>query len=451
MKPAPLITALFVVCTSAVSSSAQQHWTVPCNVVWNSPSHDAAGSMPMGDGQVGIDLWVEEDGDLRFYISRTDSLSEVSRLLKVGGVRISLDPNPFKKGLPFRQEFKLADGVCEITAGEGGGKVTLTVFVDSDAPVIHVLGNSASPLKVKAAADVWRTGPHTLAGGEVNSAWTMQGSPTPLVESADVFPANVDNANAVAWYHRNETSPAFTATLKVQSLESAADKVHDPLLHRTFGGWMTISPRPLAGEGPGVRIFKSADGHAIESDDAINSFALRIAAPCSQTPTAQAWLDEAQRLASATADTAAPARPPGGMPFGTARGSSSMAMRRPTTSPAANIPCGSATIPTAATASQDRLRASRSMARPFLRARSPNMRRPLPAVLLCPKPDCFSPATAGRATSAGTLLNSSSRRHLRLRPGSRPRPYRPAASSIASRPATTTDSFSTRTPATHCG
>ena len=47
--------------------------------------------MPLGNGQVGINLWVEEDGDLRFYISRTDSLSEISRLLKVGGVRISLD------------------------------------------------------------------------------------------------------------------------------------------------------------------------------------------------------------------------------------------------------------------------------------------------------------------------------------------------------------------------
>ena len=54
--------------------------------------------MPLGNGQVGINLWVEEDGDLRFYISRTDSLSEISRLLKVGGVRISLDPNPFKAG-----------------------------------------------------------------------------------------------------------------------------------------------------------------------------------------------------------------------------------------------------------------------------------------------------------------------------------------------------------------
>ena len=113
MKPTPLASAFLLVCASAVSSFAQPsrypkpHWTAPCNVVWTSPSHDATGSMPLGNGQVGINLWVEEDGDLRFYISRTDSLSEVSRLLKVGGVRISLDPNPFKKGLLFRQELQV--------------------------------------------------------------------------------------------------------------------------------------------------------------------------------------------------------------------------------------------------------------------------------------------------------------------------------------------------------
>ncbi len=248
--------------------------------------------MPLGNGQVGINLWVEEDGDLRFYISRTDSLSEISRLLKVGGVRIALDPNPFKAGVPFRQELRLSEGVCEITAGEGSGKVTLKIFVDVEKPVIHVIGTSASPIKVRATADVWRTAPHTIADGEeLNSSWTLHGSPTPVTESADIFPKT--EAGTVVWYHRNETSPAFSSTLKVQSLESIADKARDPLLHRTFGGYMT---------GPN---FKSADGHAIESSGAVTSFALRIATPCAQTETAAAWISEARAIATKLADAGA--------------------------------------------------------------------------------------------------------------------------------------------------
>ena len=58
------------------------------NVVWDTPSHNAAGSMPIGNGEVGLSLWVEENGDLLFYVSRTDAWSEICRLLKLG--RISL-------------------------------------------------------------------------------------------------------------------------------------------------------------------------------------------------------------------------------------------------------------------------------------------------------------------------------------------------------------------------
>ena len=238
--------------------------------------------MPLGNGQVGINLWVEEDGDLRFYISRTDSLSEVSRLLKVGGVRISLDPNPFKAGKPFRQELDLRDGVCEITAGEEkrqGHADGVCRFQSRRS--IHVDRRSASPVKVKVTADVWRTEPRTLAGEELNSSWTLHGSPTPVVESADVFP-KTESGNAVAWYHRNETSPAFASTLKVQSLESVADKAHDPLLHRTFGGWMmAAAPRACVGEECSVP-FKSVDGPRVGIAGASATFQIRVACPCFQ-------------------------------------------------------------------------------------------------------------------------------------------------------------------------
>ena len=248
--------------------------------------------MPLGNGQVGINLWVEEDGDLRFYISRTDSLSEASRLLKLGGVRISLDPNPFKAGMPFRQELILSDGQCEITAGD----VKLLVFVDSSAPVIHIDGVSTKPVKVKAAADNWRTKPHPLAGEELNSSWTLHGSPTAVTESADIFPANV--GDAVVWYHRNESSAAFASTLKLQSLESVADVARDPLLRRTFGGWMTATGSSSPSMKNDVSEFKSVEGHALESRRSLLTFQIRVACPCFQPSTADAWLKQARSLAS---------------------------------------------------------------------------------------------------------------------------------------------------------
>ena len=50
------------------------------NVTWDSPSQDQNGSMPLGNGSTGLNAWIEPDGDLVFYISRTDSWGDNGRL-----------------------------------------------------------------------------------------------------------------------------------------------------------------------------------------------------------------------------------------------------------------------------------------------------------------------------------------------------------------------------------
>ncbi len=182
---AGLALAAFLVCLAPISGrgSSPQGGAAPLdqldryNVVWQTPSRDASGSMPIGNGEVGLNAWVEEDGDLLFYIARTDAWSEISRLLKLGRVRVSLSPNPFRKGQPIIQELKLRDGRIEIAAGEPGRRVTLSLFVDALAPVIHVIGQSDQPITVRASLEGWRTERRVLAGEELQSTWTMQQAP----------------------------------------------------------------------------------------------------------------------------------------------------------------------------------------------------------------------------------------------------------------------------------
>jgi hypothetical protein len=70
------------------------------DVVWNSPSENSSGSMPIGNGDIGLNLWVNPAGELVFYISKTDAWSENARLLKLGLVRVKLSPGLWEQGLP---------------------------------------------------------------------------------------------------------------------------------------------------------------------------------------------------------------------------------------------------------------------------------------------------------------------------------------------------------------
>src|SRR5581483_4843102 len=63
------------------------------NEVWNSPgTNGSPGSMPIGNGDLTANVWVENGGDLMLYLGKSDSWSEGTRLLKVGRVRIHFSP-----------------------------------------------------------------------------------------------------------------------------------------------------------------------------------------------------------------------------------------------------------------------------------------------------------------------------------------------------------------------
>ena len=44
-------------------------WGQPANLVWNTQSRNASESMPCGGGDIGMNVWVEND-DVLFYLSR---------------------------------------------------------------------------------------------------------------------------------------------------------------------------------------------------------------------------------------------------------------------------------------------------------------------------------------------------------------------------------------------
>lgn len=254
-----------------------------CNVVWDTPSRNSSGSMPIGNGDIGMNLWVEENGDLLLLISKGDAWCENSRIVKVGRVRITLFPSPFAKGQPFRQELKLRDGTIEITGGPEKAATLLRIWVDANRPVIRVECDGPQPYDVSAQLEVWRTAKRPFQDQEWFSCWHMSGldgGNRPKEVQCYVTPDTVvDSGDRVVWYHRNEYS-VWPIGMKLQGFESLMGKMKDPLLNRTFGA-------AVGGKG-----LVKKDAHTLKSAQPAKAHCVSIYALTDQTPTPQAWVEQ---------------------------------------------------------------------------------------------------------------------------------------------------------------
>jgi alpha-L-fucosidase 2 len=184
-----------------------------CNVSWNKPGPTSAQSMPIGNGDIGLNVWVENNGDLAFYISKTDAWGEGNQeqdpwmkqggvLMKLGLVKVSLSPSPFKSSDGFKQVLKLRTGQIEVSGSQSGNPTVMRIWVDANHPAIYLQTTSKKPLSYKVKLENWR------------------------LNNGDTVLSN--RANQIIWYHHNGTADdphlaniAFGATIKAQGMVSA--------------------------------------------------------------------------------------------------------------------------------------------------------------------------------------------------------------------------------------
>jgi len=203
------------------------------NVKWESPSADSWGSMPIGNGDIGVNLWITPEGEIHFYISKTDAFSENGRLLKIGKLKVRFTPNILKDA-DFIQELDLESGTIKITAQKENQNINLNFWIDANNPVISLEGQSSVPVKIEVIYEGWRNNRRELSKDEATSAYGLGGSPDPIFVEPDVVGSVGDG---LIWYHRNKRS-IWGKTIEVQALSEFADNLKDPLKDRTFGAYV---------------------------------------------------------------------------------------------------------------------------------------------------------------------------------------------------------------------
>ena len=255
---------------SSVTFGKMQHY----NVVWDSPSKDAAGQMPIGNGDIAAGVYAIEDGNLYLLLAKNDAYTYSGDIFKTGRVRLSLSPNPFAKGKSFKQTLDLKTGSILIEA-DG---VNLRVWADANRPIYHVQIDSPNSITVSAAPDLWeRFDTCAFNNFDVTGPDAQQ---TPSKPTQDV---RLERKGNILWYYSVGDHSVYADDLKYYQVEEMAAKFPDPYRHNTFGNLIESENLDLNNG--------SLTGKA-------KRFDIRIHALTKQTPDITNWINTIEQQAA---------------------------------------------------------------------------------------------------------------------------------------------------------
>ncbi len=266
LKPPLTILAALLFAPLAASQAAD---ISRYNVIWNSPSKDATGVMPIGNGDIAAGVYAIENGDLFLLLAKNDAHTYLGDIFKTGRVRVSLNPNPFQAGKPFRQTLDLSTGSLRIEA-DG---VTVRVWADANRPAYHVEIDSPRDVAVTARPELWR---------RFDSCPHNAGNPT----SEPTQDVRVERSGRILWYFPVGDRSVYPDDLRYYEVEHMAAQFPDPYRFNTFGNLL---------ESPMLRL---ADG-ALRGTG--KTFDIRIHALTMQTPQPETWIASIEKQ---TADAA---------------------------------------------------------------------------------------------------------------------------------------------------
>jgi len=199
---------------------------------------DAMKSLPLGNGDIGVNVWLSPDGNLHLLLGKSDSWSELYRLLKPAHVVLNMTPCPFENGADFN--LSIADGTLIVSAGT----TWLRVYADAFAPCIRIALKTDQEVNVRLDLVNYRNDP--IDPGYDESNYFMRGGKSDITESADEV--LITPRGGFAQIHRNAES-CYEFSLHNQDMGFYIGQERDPLKGLTFGAALYSSDMVFDGNG----------------------------------------------------------------------------------------------------------------------------------------------------------------------------------------------------------
>ncbi|NGM64539.1 DUF5703 domain-containing protein [Sphingobacterium sp. SGR-19] len=200
-------------------------------ITWDKPSKHSGESMPLGGGDIGLNVWVE-NGDILFYLGKSGAFDENNTLLKLGRVRLKLYPNPFE-GAAFQQQLQVDKGQVIISGEKNGVKADVFLWVDVERPNVYVDVQANKNVDVEASYENWRYKELYPKKRENNANSWKWAPPHEVVTKRDSIDA-IDNR--IVFFHQNTDSTVFDIVVRQQGMETVKDSLYNPLTDLVSGG-----------------------------------------------------------------------------------------------------------------------------------------------------------------------------------------------------------------------
>ncbi len=203
--------------------------------------------MPLGGHSVGLNVWVE-GGDVLFYVQRSGQFDANNTMLKAGRVRLTMQPALNENNM--KQTLQLSNGGMIISDGQR----QIHLWVDTEKPVVHAKITGSIATSYTIGYETWRYKDREIRGREsMQNSYKFKAPAGCLTRKDTLRP----DKSAMLFYHENEDSTVFDATVWQQDLQMYRSEMYDPLAHLVSGGRMSV---------PGMRYSGTYDGKYMDTD-----------------------------------------------------------------------------------------------------------------------------------------------------------------------------------------
>ena len=274
MKSNSIFLALCFAILFAFQSVAQSNSPNDFTVIWDSPSEDATGQMPLGNGDIAAGVYAIEEGDLYLLLAKNDAFTYQGDLFKTGRIKVTLSPNPFVSGKSYKQVMDMETGSVQIEADGVGFRI----WADASRNVYHVEINSPSEINVHAEPEFWERFDACAFNNfdvtEENSQKNQQAKPTQDVR--------IERDGNVLWYYAVGDRSVYKDDMEYYGVPEMISEFSDPYAYNTFGNLL---------ESPDLEL---KDGMLSGSG---KEFDIRIHSLTMHAPDPEDWIEAIQRQA----------------------------------------------------------------------------------------------------------------------------------------------------------